>query len=312
MKSRWSLGVIWYGPRSHCASNREQLAFFDRALTSFRVRSYDLTKGDQAHLLKDFSAKRLDIIVKNSYSRVHEADIETWLTLNNVPYLGSESEATFLATSKNLSKQILKLHGVPTLPHIFITPLRWQLDRVGVLHEIRNKTRNPVIIKDDIGTDSRGISIATSASMTMAQMKRAVAGGSSVVVESYLQNAYEVTCLVAGRHKPQAHEPVGVAGRGMFSVQQKDHLAYQPELPAKLSSALRHRIKELSLTAHQALGCRDFSRADFLIFKSKPYMLEVDVHPGFREQSATTLSLAYEGVGLDAFFVRLAREALQG
>src|SRR3989338_3255098 len=132
MNPLWSLGVVWYGPRSQCASNREQSAFFDRVLTSFRVRSYDLAKGDRPRLFRDFSARRLDLVLKNSYSRVHESDIETWLDLHGVPYLGSQSGATFLATSKYLSKQLFQLHGVPVLPYVFITPLRLRSGQTGV------------------------------------------------------------------------------------------------------------------------------------------------------------------------------------
>jgi D-alanine-D-alanine ligase len=76
------------------------------------------------------------------------------------------------------------------------------------------------------------------------------------------------------------------------------------QVPARMPVGFIRKIKRLAVLAHKSLGCKDFSRSDFIIDKNiKPYILEVDVHPGFRAMSATTTALRYEGKNLNDFFL---------
>ena len=54
-----------------------------------------------------------------------------------------------------------------------------------------------------------------------------------------------------------------------------------------LPGDLLERIELLSVKAHESLGCRDFSRVDWLVDAdtNEPYVLELNTIPGFTDHS---------------------------
>ena len=71
-------------------------------------------------------------------------------------------------------------------------------------------------------------------------------------------------------------------------------------LPAEIKPNVYQRVRELALTAHQALGCRGVSRAD-LRYDDTPngtgelVVLEVNTQPGMTETSLVPEIAAYAG-----------------
>ena len=62
-------------------------------------------------------------------------------------------------------------------------------------------------------------------------------------------------------------------------------------IPAPIAAALSDRLQAIAETAHQALGLRDLSRADFIVTdEDEIYLLEVNALPGM-----TPVSLYPEG-----------------
>ena len=51
-------------------------------------------------------------------------------------------------------------------------------------------------------------------------------------------------------------------------------------IPAKISSKLSLSIQACAIEAHKALGCRDLSRADFLLRGNEYFLLEINTLPG--------------------------------
>ena len=51
-------------------------------------------------------------------------------------------------------------------------------------------------------------------------------------------------------------------------------------IPADISAHVTSELQSVAVAAHQALGCRDLSRADFIITDNDIYLLEVNTLPG--------------------------------
>ncbi|MCJ2054327.1 hypothetical protein MKL01_32315 [Methylobacterium sp. J-070] len=74
-----------------------------------------------------------------------------------------------------------------------------------------------------------------------------------------------------------------------------------PVPPAELKPNVYQRVQELSLTAHQALGCRGVSRAD-LRYDDSPggtgrlVVLEVNTQPGMTQTSLVPEMAAHAGL----------------
>ena len=72
-------------------------------------------------------------------------------------------------------------------------------------------------------------------------------------------------------------------------------------LPANLKPNIYHKVQELTLRAHRALGCRGVSRADFRYDETKGeegelVCLEVNTQPGMTETSLVPEMAAHAGL----------------
>ena len=56
-------------------------------------------------------------------------------------------------------------------------------------------------------------------------------------------------------------------------------------MPAALPVEQTNSLQEIAVAAHQSLGCRDLSRADFVVTDDQIYLLEVNTLPGMTPTS---------------------------
>jgi D-alanine-D-alanine ligase len=296
--------VVFYGHKKQSLVNKKQFEDLKNLLADFRLTKYDFGKGGHISLLRDFKKRKIDIVLKNSYGRGNEADVESFLELHKIPYLGSDARSTFVGTNKLLSKFIFRLRGLPVAKDIFVDSFLWKHQESDILRKVDKHLGYPCIIKDVVGTDSRGIFIARGKSSLTSILNGNVRKYTGFLIEEFIEDCQETTCLVVGNERPKAYEPVGfdVGSRGILSGKIKDNHTIELEIPAKLPAKIIGKIKETAEKAHLSLRCRTFSRSDILVKRGKLYLLEVDVHPGFRATSASLVSARYEGESANDFF----------
>ena len=80
-----------------------------------------------------------------------------------------------------------------------------------------------------------------------------------------------------------------------------------------LPQSLIEEVQALSLRAHRALGCRDFSRVDWMVDRAslRPYALEVNTIPGFTDHSLLPKAAAHGGITFDQLCKKIIARALQ-
>jgi len=82
-------------------------------------------------------------------------------------------------------------------------------------------------------------------------------------------------------------------------------------IPARITEAQAARARELTLQAHQALGCRGFSRVDIIVGADEIYVLEVNSIPGLTETSLVPRAAAAAGISFTQLVDRLVELALE-
>ena len=85
-------------------------------------------------------------------------------------------------------------------------------------------------------------------------------------------------------------------------------------LPAKIKPNIYHKVQELTLTAHRALGCRGVSRADFRFDETKGeegelVCLEVNTQPGMTETSLVPEMAAHAGLSFGELVAWMVEDA---
>jgi len=257
----------------------------------FRVTRVDVGP-DIATVLTDL---RPDVAFNALHGPAGEdGTIQGLLELLRIPYTHSGVLASALAMHKERAKVVMRAAGV-SVPE----------GRVVNRHEAAKShvLTPPYVLKPVAEGSSMGVIIVRDGrAHPPQQVGRADWGyGDEILAESYVAGR-ELTCAVMG------DKALGVIEIKTASGDWYDYDAKYAEggsihvLPAELKPNLYQRVQELSLTAHQALGCRGVSRAD-LRYDDTPggtgllVVLEVNTQPGMTQTSLVPEMAAHAGLG---------------
>ena len=213
------------------------------------------------------------------------------LEIVGVPYSHSGVLASAMAMQKDLAKIIFRAAGVPTPGGLVIS--RAIAAREHVLER-------PYVLKPINEGSSVGVFIVTLAHEYPPQelTREDWEFGEMVLAEPFIPGK-ELTCAVMGDEALGVIEIVPTARfydyEAKYAPGGSTHL-----LPAPISPFVYQEVRRLALAAHQALGCRGVSRADFRWDDTVEgtgglVCLEVNTQPGMTETSLVPELAAHAG-----------------
>jgi D-alanine-D-alanine ligase len=135
------------------------------------------------------------------------------------------------------------------------------------------------------------------------------------MVERYVAGK-ELTCAVRG---DQALDVIDIVTDGRFYDYDAKYVAGGSKhvLPAEISPIIYQNVRMLALRAHQALGCRGVSRADFR-YDDRPggtgalICLEVNTQPGMTGTSLVPDMAAHAGMSFRSLVRWMVEDASCG
>jgi D-alanine-D-alanine ligase len=214
------------------------------------------------------------------------------LEIGRIPYTHSGVMASALAMDKAMTKKVLAAAGVP-VPGGMIVPRR-EAAREHLLPR-------PYVIKPNTDGSSLGVFIVTQEHEHPPQELHSAdwALGDSVLVEPFIAGK-ELTCAVMG---DRALGVVEITYAGVFYDYEAKYAPGGSKhlIPAPVKPNIYSEVQRLSLAAHQALGCKGVSRADFR-YDDTPggtgalVCLEVNTQPGMTGTSLVPDMAAHEGI----------------
>ncbi|MEK6676645.1 MAG: D-alanine--D-alanine ligase [Planctomycetota bacterium] len=206
-------------------------------------------------------------------------------------YCGSDSKSSRLAMNKVHAKRCFERAGIPTPGYEVVTARSTK--------SVFDHFPTPAVVKPV----SSGSSVDTFIVRTSAD----VAKYAQFVAEKYGEALLE-------RYVQGPELTVGVVGETALPVceirTRREFYDYQAKyidddtqylFDLDLPAALLTRVQQLSVRAHQSLGCRVFSRVDWKIDAEtyEPFILEVNTIPGFTDHSLLPKSAARAGIPFD-------------
>ncbi|MCJ2066366.1 D-alanine--D-alanine ligase [Methylobacterium sp. J-088] len=256
---------------------------------------YRVTRVDVgADIATVLTALRPDV----AFNALHGPDgedgkIQGLLEILKIPYTHSGVLASSLAMNKERAKTAMRAAGIDVPESRIVN--RHEAARTHALPP-------PYVVKPIAEGSSMGVIIVRDGRSHPPQILGSDAWtyGEQVLAEPYIAGR-ELTCGVMG-DKALGVIEVKAATGDWYDYDAK----YAPGgsvhvLPAELKPNVYQRVQELSLTAHQALGCRGVSRAD-LRFDDTPggtgrlVVLEVNTQPGMTQTSLVPDMAAHAGL----------------
>lgn len=233
--------------------------------------------------------------------------IQGLLDMLELPYVGSDVLASALAMDKDKAKQIFEKNNIPVAKSKAYRALN-SVDVDGLATQINHEFNTPFVIKPNREGSTLGITIINDSSQVTQAIKNASDSDSIILVEDFIKGT-ELTVPVLGEiGKEEALPIIEIIPKNEFYDYESKYSEGGSEhvIPARISDELTKKIQNLAIEAHQLLGCKTYSRVDFILTdKNIPTILEVNTLPGMTPtslfpDSAKAMGMSYDEM-IEAF-----------
>jgi len=270
-------------------------------------QGYKVTRVDVKRDVAEVLARlKPDVAFNVLHGRPGEdGTIQGILEILRIPYTHSGVLASALAMDKPAAKVAMAAAGVPVPEGRVVS--RVEAAKAHVL-------ARPYVLKPVSEGSSVGVFIVTEGHTHPPQelTRPDWSFGETLLAERFIPGL-ELTCAVMGE------DALGVieieAATRFYDYEAK----YAPGgsrhiLPARVSTTIYERVRELSLAAHRALGCRGVTRSDFRFDNRKGdagdlVCLEVNTQPGMTETSLVPELAAHRGLSFGQLVQWMAEDA---
>ena len=293
---RLKVAVIVGGPSSEAEVSRASgkaiaAALAEKGHTVVRIELDALTS-------ESIRQGGFDVVFPITHGAVGEdGGLQGLLEVLGVAYVGSGVLASAVAMDKPTAKLAFHARGLPLAkgrevrerdgaPLVIVQRMREQIGRALV---IKPAASGSAIGVQRFSADEPDEKVAAALAETFRL-------GDAALVEELVAGR-EVTCGVLEMNgTPTALPPTEIiADKDAFYTYEARYAPGRSRhiCPAELGASVP-LVQEIAIRAHQALGCRDLSRADFVVSDERVVLLEVNTLPGF---TGTSLYPEAAGVG---------------
>ncbi len=234
-----------------------------------------------------------DVVFNALHGRYGEdGKIQGMLDILGLPYTHSGVLASALAMDKQIAKSVFAARGIPC-PEGEVMPVAQVADHL--------EFEPPYVVKPNNEGSSVGVTIVRPGDNQNPADDWPF--GEDVLVERFIPGR-ELTVAVLGDHALGVTELCPHDGFYDYEAKYTDgrttHLC-----PAPIPESIARQAMDHAVAAHQALGCRGVSRADFRYDDTeedpgKLYMLEVNTQPGMTPLSLVPEQAAHTGMDFGA------------
>jgi D-alanine-D-alanine ligase len=228
--------------------------------------------------------------------------LQSLFELADLPYTGSDADASSLAMNKPVTKAVYRDCGIPVADDLLVPRADWEADPVAVLGRIRKRFSPPWVLKTPRLGSSVGLDIVPEGGDLEATVERLMVLDRQLLVEQHVAGR-ELTAAVLdapafGSMRALPVLEVTPVESAFFDYHAKYTVGAAREVcPAPIPEGVRDRVQQLGLQAHRALGCRGFSRTDFIWTPGDELVtLETNTIPGLTRTSLVPQQAAAAGI----------------
>jgi D-alanine-D-alanine ligase len=236
-----------------------------------------------------------------------DGSVQGMLDIMQIRYTHSGLATSVIAIDKELTKQLLVPHGI-RMPEGRI------IDSES-LHS-QDPFPRPYVLKPVNEGSSVGVAIVTDSGNYGNPIARSVEGPwqnyKRLLAEPFIKGR-ELTAAVLGDEALAVTELRPKSGFYDYDAKYTDGMT-EHVCPAEIPDEIRDAALDMALRAHQLLGCRGTSRADFRWddegAAERLYLLEVNTQPGMTPLSLVPEQAKYRGMSYPELVQRIVELAL--
>lgn len=264
-----------------------------------RVTTADISPADTSALDRE----GIDVVFIALHGSFGEdGQVQRLCRQRGLVYVGSGPESSALAMDKDASKRLFSRAGLDTPEWVVIE--RSDSSAQG------GELPLPCVIKPVNGGSSVDVTIARDEATRNAAVENLLTADGRVMVEAFIPGKEMTVSVLDDKALPVIE--IRPAREFYDYVAKYEDDATQYIFDTHLPPAIEQQLQASALTAHKALGCNDFSRADFILAADgTPWLMEVNTIPGFTSHSLLPKAAAASGISFEQLCERIVRLALE-
>ncbi len=239
-----------------------------------------------------------------------DGTLQGFLEVLRLPYVGSGVRASAIAIDKVVSKHVFRAHGLPVARDLVVDRSEGSACAV---RRARDHLGERLVVKPVSQGSAVGVTLLSPGADFEGAFEEAFSFEAQVLVEERIEGR-EITAGVLERDGLEVFPLVEVRtpGDSWYDYEHRytdglsEHL-----IPAPLPEEQYRRVEQISRDAHTVLGCRDWSRPDFIVPASgEPILLEVNTLPGMTPTSLYPDAARSGGLPFEDLVAYLVERAL--
>ncbi len=287
-----------------------------RVSNALRRLGHNVIKLDvDESIVDNLNSEKIDL----AYIALHGKDgedgtIQEILEVLNIPYTGPGVYPNVLSFDKIISKQIFISHNIPTPPFYFLNASSFrELGSSKLLPFIVKKIGLPLVVKPSAQGSALGIKLVNNAKDLPDAIISALGYSKKVILEKFI-DGIELAVSIIGKEKPKTLPVVEIVPKKKFfdfesrtKIGEVDYF-----VPARISSSLDKKVKEVAIAVHNSLKCAKLSRVDIMLDRKEkiPYVLELNTSPGMTDTSLLPMAAEEAGISFEELVDEIIKMSL--
>lgn len=308
----YKVAVLMGGPSAEAEVSRASAAEVAEALKQ---------RGHDAHLLEldATTAQQLSALDPQVvFPALHgppgeDGTVQGFLEILGYPYVGSGVHGSAVAMDKALAKAVFREHDLPVAEHIALAS---NADAAGAAEAVKRRFGDRVVVKPLGQGSAIGVTPLANGGDLQPALEAALSYGGGALIEPYVLGREITVGVLDLEGEPAQALPVieirtatdqWYDFHNRYTVGSSEHI-----IPADLSDTTTAALQDIALNAHQSLGLKDLSRADFIVTDSEEIvLLEVNTLPGMTPTSLFPDGARAIGISFPELMERLVISALK-
>jgi D-alanine-D-alanine ligase len=235
-----------------------------------------------------------------------DGTVQGMLELAGLKYTGSGVLPSALGMDKIAFRQFLKSEKVNIPDYIIIEK------NENYIKKVKKLGKPPYFVKPFNQGSSVGNSIVKSNKDLGKALNTAFKYSEKVLVDKYIYGK-EVTVGLLGNNNPEALpvvEIIPLKGEYFDYDSKYTESGAKEIVPAGISKSLTKKVQEIAIKVHKVLGCKGFSRVDFILKDNKtPFVLEINTIPGLTPMSLLPKAAKAAGISYSELLDKIIKYA---
>lgn len=316
-KDKYEVSVFMFTKTGFLLGNKDSMRIFDGEnedeVVAQATKDVDFS-NPLANIQNLSEVKDVDLFYPVIHGNMGEdGTIQALFRLLNKPWIGSGITSSAVSFDKDLTKQLLTLHGIRNTKYVVVTP---ENQAEYTYEKCSAQLGETLFVKPARQGSSVGVYKVTNKE----EFDRAIQDGFhydfKVMVEEAIKNPREIECSILGNRETKASKLGAInipEGDDFYDYNNKfvDASGVVFQIPIDLPEDLTKEIQQMSIDAFRVLDNRGLARMDFLVDENNvPYFGEANTLPGFTNISLYPQLWEVSGISYADLIDRLIQLAI--